>query len=227
MSYCAYIHTNKVNNKKYIGITSQKASYRWKNGAGYKKQRRFYNAIKCYGWDNFIHEVVADGLTKEQAEQMETDLIKLYKSNDPRYGYNIENGGVTNKISDEQKKYLSEINTGKRHTEETKAKMSRAHAGMSSKWLTGRKLSDKTKAKMGESRKGTRNGKARPVYQYALDGTFIRKYDYMEMIKEVLGVKYTAHISACCNGERGKAYGYMWDYELKAKEPYTRGRKAG
>jgi len=40
-----YIHINKINNKKYVGITSEKdPNKRWKNGLGYKRQI-FYKAI--------------------------------------------------------------------------------------------------------------------------------------------------------------------------------------
>lgn len=66
MFYCVYIHTNKINNKKYIGITSQTPSRRWRNGEGYKGCSYFYNAIKKYGWDNFYHDVVAVGYPKKR-----------------------------------------------------------------------------------------------------------------------------------------------------------------
>lgn len=226
-NYTVYIHTNISNGKKYIGITSMNPSIRWKNGFGYKKQKRFYSAIQHYGWDGFTHEVIASGLSKEQAEQMEVELISRYKSNDLRFGYNIENGGVTNKLSEEQKRHISEVNKGKHHSEETKAKMSQSHKGKSTKWLTGRKASEDTKRKMSAKRKGTLNGRAKAVYQYRLDGSFVCKYDYMDLTKEALGIKSTGHISSCCLGQRGKAHGFMWSYEFKTMAPYERARKVG
>lgn len=33
--YTVYIHINKQNKKKYIGITSMSVKERWKNGYGY------------------------------------------------------------------------------------------------------------------------------------------------------------------------------------------------
>ena len=53
--YCVYVHTNKANGKKYIGITCRNPEVRWRNGAGYKRHPKFYAAIQKYGWDGFTH----------------------------------------------------------------------------------------------------------------------------------------------------------------------------
>lgn len=87
------MHTNKINNKKYIGITSDKPSRRWrKDGSGYKKQH-FSNAISKYGWDNFTHEILFAELTEEEALNKEKELIAKYNTTNPMFGYNITNGG--------------------------------------------------------------------------------------------------------------------------------------
>ena len=66
MSFNLYVHTNKITNEKYIGITSQKCENRWGiNGNGYKLQPKFYNAIQKYGWENFKHEILYQNLSKE------------------------------------------------------------------------------------------------------------------------------------------------------------------
>lgn len=63
--YCIYRHTNKVNGKVYIGLTKQKPERRWQKGHGYIGTL-FGNAIGKYGWDNFEHEIVAEGLTRSR-----------------------------------------------------------------------------------------------------------------------------------------------------------------
>ena len=112
--YKVYKHTFP-NNKVYIGITKlNKPEYRWKDGKGYKNQPLMYDAIQKYGWDNIEHKILYYGLTKEEAEQIESELIKEYKSNNIEFGYNSESGGSFNKtISEEAKQKLSESRTRK------------------------------------------------------------------------------------------------------------------
>jgi hypothetical protein len=86
------MHVNKTNNKKYIGITSQKPERRWRNGLGYAEQY-FARAINKYGWENFDHFILCEGLEEAEAKQMEIRLIAEHKANDSAYGYNCSIGG--------------------------------------------------------------------------------------------------------------------------------------
>lgn len=147
--YKVYRHTCP-NGKVYIGITSQTdINRRWQNGYGYHNNVLFYRAIKKYGWENIRHEVLFDGISKQAAEKKEIELIKITKSNNPRYGYNIENGGncigthseeTKRKISDSQR---GEKNhnygkpsplKGRKHTSEQIEKNRISHIGQPSYW---------------------------------------------------------------------------------------------
>ena len=88
------MHRNNINGKIYIGITSKNnPNYRWCNGNGYKDNKHFYNSIKKYGWENFSHVILEQGLSKEDACKKEIYYIQNYKSFDPNFGYNVSLGG--------------------------------------------------------------------------------------------------------------------------------------
>lgn len=126
------------NNKCYIGITSRKPEIRWSNGKGYSdvKSNHFYRAIQKYGWENFKHEILFENLNKEEACKKEIELIAEYKSNNPKFGYNLSLGGESGsygyKHTPEQNKAKSERQLGKNHkphSEEIKKKISLSKTG--------------------------------------------------------------------------------------------------
>lgn len=103
-TYSVYCHINKINYKRYIGITSKSPEKRWGiNGSGYLRvtygkyhQPVFAKAILKYDWDNFEHKIIAENLSEYEAKELEKDLIKKYHSNNPQFGYNITIGGESN-----------------------------------------------------------------------------------------------------------------------------------
>ena len=109
-SYTIYIHKNKFNGKLYIGQTSQIPQKRWNNGKGYKTSPKFYNAILKYGWDSFEHIIVANNLSKKQADKMEEELIQKYQTRNDDFGYNIKKGGNNHAHSEETKRKIGEAN---------------------------------------------------------------------------------------------------------------------
>lgn len=90
--YSVYIHTNTINGKRYVGITSMKPKKRWNYGYGYELQPKFYKAITKYGWDKFSHDVVATGLSRDEACDLEKSLIAKYDT--IKNGYNVSEGGI-------------------------------------------------------------------------------------------------------------------------------------
>jgi len=167
--YKVYKHTlsksvsKKDNDMVYIGITNRSPYDRWgKNGTHYKYNEHFSRAIVKYGWDNFLHEILFDGLTKKEAENLEVELIKKYNSANENFGYNKALGGSSvGKHTEKTKKIISEKAKerfrnpdnnpmyGKHHSEETKAKI----AIMASQ----RKASEETRRKLSELNAGENN----------------------------------------------------------------------
>ena len=50
-------------------------------------------AINKYPWEDWKHEIIDTCNTLEEANKLETYYIKLYKSNNPEFGYNMTSGG--------------------------------------------------------------------------------------------------------------------------------------
>ena len=130
--FCVYMHVNKANGKKYIGITSGNPLTRWANGKGYYRNKHFSDAIIKYGWANFDHVILQSGLSKDEACAEEQRLIKLYGTQDKNKGYNLTNGGEHFKHSTFSRKLMSQKRKGIKpppFTEEHKARIRENHGG--------------------------------------------------------------------------------------------------
>lgn len=130
--FMVYMHINKQNGKRYIGITSQDPVMRWANGKGYYRNKHFSDAINRYGWDGFEHVILSTNLDKESACAMEQKLIEQYKTTDKRLGYNLTTGGEFFKHSEESKKLMSKNRKGKgraKRASETIERMKEHHSG--------------------------------------------------------------------------------------------------
>lgn len=114
-NYIVYCHTNKINNKKYIGITRRTIEERWNYGFGYRKNKHFWQAIQKYGRKNgFYHEVIASNLTKEEAYNFEKLLINKLQTHVPEFGYNLDLGGSgDNEHSVKTRQKISKSKKGK------------------------------------------------------------------------------------------------------------------
>lgn len=54
---------------------------------------------------------------------------------------------------------------------------------------------------------------SKPVYQYDLEGNFIKKHDSLVDATKEMGLKSNSTISLCCSGKYETAAGYKWKYE--------------
>lgn len=126
------MHVNKINGKRYIGITGLNPLDRWQGGKGYYKNKHFNDAILKYGWDGFDHLILLSDLDKETACRLEQWFIAEYKTTDKNKGYNLTTGGEHYKHSKESKRLMSKNRKGKgkvKRTAEQIRHMKESHAG--------------------------------------------------------------------------------------------------
>lgn len=214
-NYIVYCHTNTVNGKRYIGLTSQTLEGRSRNnGIGYRECPAFYRAIGKYGWDNFKHDILFQDLTKEEAEQKEIEMIAYYKSNNHEYGYNIQNGGNTNgTMSEETKQKISAAQKGKKLTEEHKKKIGLAQMGELNHQY-GKKQRKETieKRRMWNLQHPNKSQfPSHKVKQIDKEGNLVKIWGSMSEITRELGIGHSM-ISDCCNGKQKTCRGYIWQY---------------
>lgn len=156
MTYYIYKITNSFDGKFYIGKTND-LEKRWYNhvycALVKKEPYYFYNAIRKYGAEFFISEIIEECESDEQALLREKYWIFFLKSNNSEIGYNMTDGGdgVSGlKRTDESKNKQRAQMLGRRHSDETKSKMSKS--------AIGKIKSDETKQKMSKAKSGENNG---------------------------------------------------------------------
>jgi group I intron endonuclease len=118
-----YKAENKVSRKVYIGITTRDVNKRIVEHL--VSNTYFGNALRKYGLQSFTISVIDSANDWKTLCGKEKYWIAFYDCRTPK-GYNITTGGegVSGYVfTEEMRKHLSEMNTGKKHSEETKQKM--------------------------------------------------------------------------------------------------------
>ena len=217
--YTVYQHKNKINGKVYIGITSQKPEQRWgSQGCNYKSSPHFYSAILKYGWNNFEHNILFIGLSKEQACLKEQELIKNFNSMNREYGYNSTSGGDIFVMNEETKQKISQAMVGNQNglghpcSKEKKKKISEAQKGRKFTEEHKQKLSEAAKNRhvpCSEEKKQTLKEKShkKPVYCEELDKIF----ESVQECSRQLGIPAT-NITKLCKGRGKTLKGYHLRY---------------
>lgn len=178
MPFEVYRLTNRVSGKSYIGCTTKGIQNRWAlhvRDAKFSKSRYLIlQAIRKYGAETFVVEVVGVAESLESMFDLERHWIRESNTISPR-GYNMTSGGdgafdpspeVIEMLRANAKGNTNWL--GRRHSEETKAKMSasakrtEAHRAAISRAQTGRVPSTETRAKISASKTGVKHGRRSP-----------------------------------------------------------------
>lgn len=178
--YKIYLHRDQNNQIFYVGCTKSK----------YRPYEKYSESRRSIEWLNhcnnqFTVEIVAEGLTQDEAYQMEIELISKFKRKiDGGILVNKSTGGKsgTNGIIPWNKGIINETISGKNHpmygkthTDEAKKKMSEAQKG--------RKHSTESKLK----RSGVNNKRSKKVIDILTGEIYASASD----VAKLLNVEYT------------------------------------
>ena len=218
-----YKVTNQINNKSYIG-QSKHIEARWRqhhtepfniNSDTYDVI--FYKAIRKYGIENFIFEVIEE-CDESMLNEREKYWIAKYNTyvNAPNSnGYNMTRGG---EFTWQELKYDIDLiaslwEQGKTHQEIMQITNYDNH--ILTRYLDYLGISPT------ERRQRANLYKAKTVYQYHLNGIFIQSYSSIsEAARNIAKEKnkenaedMTSNIVYACNNKIHSAYGYLWSYD--------------
>lgn len=231
--FSVYMHINRINNKRYVGITSQSPKKRWgKNGIGYNKQPYFWRAIQKYGWENFEHIVITDNLQPNEAYLKEQELISQYQLTDVNFGYNQSIGGEKGSLGSyngSTSKIIYQYDLDGNFIKEWKSAHEigrqfdigfsfsnicrccrKSTPTISNGYQWSYVYSEKIEPIMSKEAR-TITGSIKTVYQYNLDGSFVNSYISATKAAEENHNTLTS-ISQCCCGTIETSGGFIWTY---------------
>jgi len=211
-----YKITNLINNKSYIGFTTDPKA-RWEGHRHNQGSKLVFQAIKKYGVDNFEFKVIAEDTIKNEQK-----YIDKYNAIAP-HGYNINIGGDLppnhkgktyreiygsnwkEQIAKRMKTKKQNKNFGgvRKHSVESKAKISKALAGKNHpQW--GKPLSDKRKRNISKARKGQFAGAKSPTAKkwrlISPDGNTHTAHGNLREVCKNIGISFaTVHASHLYN----------------------------
>jgi group I intron endonuclease len=148
---------NSIDGKRYIGSSVNLSKRKNTHFSDLKKQkhknRHLLSAYNKYGSNNFKFEIILY-CSREDAIFYEQRVIDLY--NFSKELYNLSPSAKDNlgfKMPQSSKDLLSKINKGKKHTKESKLKMSQSRTGKKNH-MYGKRHTEETKEKVRQARKG-------------------------------------------------------------------------
>ena len=218
-----YIIKNIINNKIYIGQTSQgfNKRYRYSGNSDIERVYKYHlhrkeqnsgynehllNSIIKYGFNAFIVNKEFDiAYTQEELNKLEYLYIKIYNTTNINFGYNKKDGGDNGKPNEETIKKIKEY-----HNKPDVIERKRIAMKGENNPFYGKHHDESSKQKIGESNKG----KPRKYKKVVLLNT-LEIFNSIKEASERFSI-FNGNITCCCKKER-KYTGcgeerYVWVY---------------
>lgn len=208
-----YKITNNINQKIYIGYTTQSIAKRMRQHRNddIKHDTVLGRAISKYGWGNFSYEIVEESDDKNKLLDLEVYYISHYDSLIPN-GYNMTKGGE--KLFGEHNPFY-----GKTHSEETRRTLSERGKTLvgDKNPFYGKKHREETKQKISKanSKKVVRLNENREILEVYSSG--VRAGEWCREQGLTKGKTPQSDIFKRCKDGK-KAFGYYWEYSEEGVE---------
>ena len=230
-TYTGYIYkiTNLINEKVYIGQTTTTIDHRWGQHKTYRNKRNhLYSALDKYGIDNFKIEEISHYTrnTKEKLIQIlnkkEIYYIAKYNSTNPDFGYNISIGGNSNigtcmafavdayNLNGELIRLYESTTDAANDLKICITEVQKCCKGKA--LVVAKKYVFRYKGEPFDKYDLYHYKRSTFVYQFDLDGNFIKRYDnYTQAALAVTGNR-DSHVAIknSAIGENRTAYNYYW-----------------
>lgn len=217
-----------MNGFEYIGMTGRSIKTRWQNKKrAYDMCTYFRKALDVFGWDGFDHLVLFSGMTKQEAMDKETELIRANIAKGISYNIRDDNEWLGNlrkrpvdvydldgnlletceSIHDVCVKYKS----GETHTYYcalgTKKTLKRKYVLV----FHGEDVSMRLAEARIDRRYNTPACNRRKVKMLTLDGEEVQIFSSITDASDFIGVG-PGNIVSCCKGRTKTCKGYKWLY---------------
>lgn len=234
--FYTYVHIRIDTNKVfYVG--------KGKGNRAYVTKRRNAHWNNIVAKTPYTIHIVKDNLSEHDAFKLEIELIKQYGISNLCNLCLGGEGASGNKHTDSWKKEKSIANSGRNnpmfgisllHSVETRLKISEGNKG--------RKVSEITRNKISKAVSGSNNGmhnyiftdeqlanrkelvrhRMRKVNKLDLNYNLLETYDSVKEATRCTGIK-SCRITDCCAGRKKSANGFIWQYhDVKLRKEYSR-----
>lgn len=209
-----YCITNKVNNKKYVGLTVTTLANRFKEHRADSKRKRIkmplYKAFEKYGLENFVIEQLEEADNEVLADR-EIYWIDKLNTYDSRYGYNATRGGQGGRrlYNDETRKLvIAEWEKGY-SIQEIHERLGIGEVKISSYVKNLPNFKERTQEIITQR---IIQARGRKVRQYTTNGEFVKEYATASEAQRELGLNNCSQIVDCCKHTNYTCKGFLWRY---------------